>query len=200
MKKILLMILLSFTLVLVACTGDNEGDKDNEPTAQEIFDQKFEFLEANNYDLEIKIRDHQTLSDTVVQMSFDGTKIRYVDADYIAYYDNSGAKSKMYVKQGDEYVVSESNFKSSSLLYYGFEFDQFDANGDTMFIMKSDQYSTLDSFIGLEDGVTSISSLQVRVDENHLTQVIFDITVGETVYLVTLTISNIGQVSLVLPA
>ena len=81
------------------------------------------------------------------------------------------------MKQGDEYVVSESNFKSSSLLFYGFEFDQFDANGDTMYILKSDQYNTLDTFIGLDDEVTSISSLQFRVDENHLTQVIFDITV-----------------------
>ncbi|WP_264229966.1 outer membrane protein assembly factor BamD [Acholeplasma laidlawii] len=66
MKTILLMILLSFTLALVACTDNNEGDKDVEPTAQEIFEQKFDFLEANNYDLEIKIRNHQILSDTVV--------------------------------------------------------------------------------------------------------------------------------------
>lgn len=202
MKKILLFMLLAFSFILVACEPKNDdGDKDNlEPTAQEVFEGKLKFLENNNYALEINILDHQALASTIVNLSFDGTTMKYVDGDYLAFYDNSGSKSKMYVKQGDSYQMTEANFKSSSLLYYGFKFEQFDANGTTAYIMKADQYKSLDAFIGLEDAVTSISNLQVRVDDTNLTQVIFDIMVGETIYLVTLTISNIGQVDLVLPA
>lgn len=204
MKKLILMIILVFALLLAACTPtvDDDDDDDNgelEPTAQEIFEEKFEFLVENNYELEIKIRDHQTLKDTVVMMYFDGDVVQYVDADYIAYYDNSGTQSKMYVKQGDTYAVSNVSSGPSGLLYYGFEFAQFTKNNETSYIMIADQHSTLESFIALGDGVSSIDSLQIRVNETHLTEVIFNVVVGETTYLVTMTISNVGQVELVLP-
>lgn len=205
MKKIMLIMLLIFALFLAACTptvDDNDDDDDNgelEPTAQEIFEEKFEFLVENNYELEIKIRDHQTLKDTIVNMYFNGDIVQYVDADYIAYYDHSGSQSKMYVKQGETYAVSNVSSGPSGLLYYGFEFDHFTMNNDTSYIMKAEQHSSLDAFIALGDGVTSIDSLQIRVNDTHLTEVIFNVVVGETTYLVTMTISNVGQVELVLP-
>jgi len=205
MKKIMLIMLLVFALFLAACAptvDDNDDDDDNgelEPTAQEIFEEKFEFLVDNNYELEIKIRDHQTLKDTIVMMYFDGNVVQYVDADYIAYYDHSGSQSKMYVKQGESYAVSNVSSGPAGLLYYGFEFAQFTKNNDTSYIMIAEQHSTLDSFIALGDGVSSIDSLQIRVNETHLTEVIFNVVVGETTYLITMTISNVGQVELVLP-
>src|SRR5690554_260567 len=200
MKKILLMMLLAFSLILVACTP-TEGDEDNnEPTAQEVFEAKFQFLEDNNYELEIKVTDHQALDDTVVMMYFDGDIVKYEDGSYVVYYDNSGSQSKIYVKQGDTYAISDADFDEAGLLYYGFEFEQFSVNNATSYLMKQDQYDSLDTFIGLEGEVTGIDSLQVRVNDTHLTEVIFNIVVGETTYLVTLTISNVGQVDLVLPA
>ena len=202
MKKMILLMLFVISLLLVGCTPATEEEEDDivlEPTAQEIFEEKFEFLVENNYELEIKIRDHQTLKDTVVMMYFDGDVVQYVDADYIAYYDNSGTQSKMYVKQGDTYAVSNVSSGPSGLLYYGFEFAQFTKNNETSYIMIADQHSTLESFIALGDGVSSIDSLQIRVNETHLTEVIFNVVVGETTYLVTMTISNVGQVELVLP-
>ncbi|MFA7417345.1 MAG: hypothetical protein WCZ19_02290 [Acholeplasma sp.] len=200
MKKILLMMLLAFSLLLVACTP-TDGDKDNdEPTAQEIFEAKFQFLEDNNYELEIKVTDHQALDDTVVMMYFDGDIVKYEDGSYVAYYDNSESQSKIHVKQGDTYAISDADFDEDGLLYYGFEFEQFSVNNATSYLMKQDQYGSLDTFIGLEGEVTGINSLQVRVNDTHVTEVIFNIVVGETTYLVTLTISNVGQVNLVLPA
>src|SRR5690554_7745657 len=155
MKKILLMMLLAFSLILVACT----------PTAQEVFEAKFQFLEDNNYELEIKVTDHQALDDTVVMMYFDGDIVKYEDGSYVAYYDNSGSQSKIHVKQGDTYAISEADFDEAGLLYYGFEFEQFSVNNATSYLMKQDQYDSLDTFIGLEGDrkSTRLNSSHVRI-------------------------------------
>lgn len=204
MKKILLTVIFALSLLLVGCLPANNGNGDGtdnpDEVAKTLFNERLQFLDENNFELEIKVKDHQALKETIVMMYFDGDVVKYIDGDYEAYYDNSGSKSKLYEKQGNTFVVSESNFKSSDLFFYGFEFEQFSVNNETSYIMKSDALASLDGFIGLHEAVDSIEVLQLRANENHIHEIIFDIVVNETTYLVTLTISNIGQVNLVLPA
>jgi len=204
MKKILMSMMVVMLLFMAACTpAPVEEEPIEEPIEENpdevSFNERMSFLEDNNFELEIKITDHQDLDDTIVMMYFDGTTIQYVDGSYEAYYDISAEQAKLYEKKGDTFEVKNINFNQSGLLFYGFEFDMFSKINVDQFVLKQNQYENLDSFIALGDGITDINNLAVYFNEANLDRIVFDIHVGEVIYLVTLTIKEVGQVNLVLP-
>lgn len=205
MKKILMSMMVIMLLFIAACATEpiDEDPIDEEPIEENpdevSFNERMGFLEDNNFELEIKITDHQDLDDTIVMMYFDGTTIQYVDGSYEAYYDISSSQAKLYEKKGDTFEVKNVTFNQKGLLFYGFEFEMFSKINDNQFVLKQNQYENLDTFIALGDGITDINNLAIYFNEANLDRVVFDIHVGEVIYLVTLTIKEVGQVNLVLP-
>lgn len=200
MKKFISLFTIGLVLLLIACTPVDEGPIE-EPVdeLQVSFEEKFDFLDDNNYQLEIVILDHQTLFETKVQMSFDGNVSKYVDGSYEAYYSVTGENVTMLEKQGDTYISKASGKLESGLFYYGFEYEMFTKLTDQKYVFNQDAYASLDEFKLLNDEVDSFSNLSIDFDSSNLVKVTFDIILNEVPYLVTLNISNVGQVELVLP-
>ncbi len=201
MKKYIGIMMMFLTVFLVACAPSNN----EEPIipideAKVAFEERLLFLEDNNYDLEIVILDHSTLSETKAMMSFDGNVSKFVDGSYEAYYSVNGNTVTMLEKQGDEYISKSASSLESGLFYYGFEYEMFSKITDDKYVLKQSAYESLDSFKVFDDSVTSLSNVSIDFDASNLVKVTFDIMLNETTYLVTLNISNVGQVDLVLPA
>ncbi|VEU82824.1 hypothetical protein [Acholeplasma hippikon] len=194
MKKVWYVLMLVLVVGLVACKKTKESVDENKVA----FENKMSFLAgANNYAMEVSIYDYQTLDSTIVNMVFDGNKTKYQDGSYVAFYDHSGSKTKVYTQILGGFEVKEVAKKERDF-YYKFTYEMFtESNGS--YLLKYDQYDALESFSLIAGSDAKIENVQLDFNTNSLDKISFSITVDGTKYSVTLTISNVGQSSVQLP-
>ncbi|MBN3490784.1 InlB B-repeat-containing protein [Acholeplasma equirhinis] len=159
-----------------------------------FFNEQFSFLQENNYELSILIREKNKAAETIVTMYFDGEISKYVDGSYEAIY----SKGKMYEKQGSSYVVSNVESAATDMFYYGFQYGWFSQLNDN-FVLNTSAYSNLDGFIGLSDAIEKIDNLIVFTGEEFIEGINFEFVVGGKTYEVELSFNNFGEAELALP-
>lgn len=154
--------------------------------------------EENNYTLTVAIKDLQMYTDTIVTFEYDGAISKFQDGDYIEYYDRSARKHYGYYPSSEGYVKKEIE-SSKNQFYYKFTEEMFTYLND-MYILNNNQYGILDSFLSYSEGITMANLSLTLNEEGALNQIVFDAKVDTIKFVVTMTFSNIGEVSIALPA
>lgn len=203
MKKLWYVLLFILAFGLVACNTDKPIEEEP-PIVEPIdenkvaFENKTQFLNgANNYTMEVSVYDFQTLDSTEVVMVFDGNKSMYQDASYVAYYDNSGSKTKIYTKELDSFKVTQVDKKEKDF-YYKFTYEMFTASNGS-YLLNYDQYDSLKSFSLLAGADVVIENVKLDFNDSHIDTILFTIKLDGVQYRVILTFSLVGQSSVQLP-
>lgn len=203
MKKIWYVLLFILAIGLVACNTEKPIDEEKPPVVvvdekKVAFENKTKFLsESNNYTMEISIKDYQTLESTEVMMVFDGQKSKYEDASYVAYYDHSGTRTKIYTQEFDSFKVTEVR-KTEKDFYYKFKYEMFsESNGS--YLLNYEEYKNLEKFSLLAGENTVIENVQIDFNETSIDKITFTVKIDGVRYDVSLTFSLVGQSSIQLP-
>lgn len=196
MKKLVLTFILLLSLLLVAC-GEKEVVEpvDNEKIS---FENKMSFLnESNSYKLNIVIKDNDTFIETKIAIDFDGKKSMYVDEDYVVYYEDKDNKTIAYYQTTDGFEVVEEELSQKDF-YYNFKYEDFINIGES-YLLDSEKYSSINTFFGIEEGKMEVSSVVLKFNESGIDHIKFNIKIDGSIYLTTLTFSNIGTTQVTLP-
>ncbi len=213
MRKIIVLMLLSFSFILTACEKevviedipctDQQIEVDGECvnlTGQEI--QLRTVLEntadLSNYQFDVAIVEGENTVN--ISMLFADNMAAIQTANQTDYYlDNAGVCEHTRVMNNVILENSYDCFTNNNFLFYkAFDYTYFKVV-DGKYRLNDENYQTVEAFFQSAFPNSKLESFKMAANDTYLSEMIAELLIDGQTYLVTMTISNVDNVTIEIP-
>lgn len=212
MKKIAVYILFILSLVFSSCQEKiptpeikcHDDEVEVNGVCQKVktdFEKTFDAMDlVESYTLNVSIQQLEKIYE--MELKVDHDKSSFKMDDKIEYYAKNGSVCQKYFPVGDTYRIENISCSAVNQSFHFFkdlEPSWFQVVSDKYFL-KSEYNVEVARFFQTEFPGSQVSNVELVLDSMSFSQIIFDVTVINTMYRFTITISSIGQTTIVLPS
>lgn len=166
--------------------------------AKLIIDVFSELDTFDDYTLSIIVQNQMDLYTMTIE--FDDDKASFELDDNKEYYMNNNGVSEHYFKQGDSFqkeTLSEP-LSDDFLFFYNLSPDMF-TSLDGKYYLNIQSYDEIETFFELEFPGCTVQNFEMSIDNEHISELVFDLTVGDIDYHMVMTFSLVGETIVTIP-
>ena len=153
----------------------------------------------NDYTLSIIVQNQMEIYDMTIEL--DGNKSSFEIDDNKEYYMNNNGVNERYFKQGDSYQKESLSepFSDDFLFFYQLDADMFTAV-DGKYYLNIQSYDHIEAFFETEFPDCVVQNFELTIENEHISELAFDLIVGEINYRMVMNFSLIGETSITIPS
>lgn len=193
-KKHIIVLLMFFGFILVACGGKKEEKVDFLEIAKEKISER-------NYQMNVKILIYDELQ-SEIEIKIDGNKSMFSEGKYVLeYYVRDGETVKVLSRDHDEYLVSETNqpVVEKYQIFEWFEVEWFDVKTEVKHVLKEDFLEDIEGLLDFSEMIT-VQGLELEFnDDGTFNKVTFKLEENRDNYQMIIEFSEYGETTVTLP-